>query len=943
MIKNYKVLLVASGVLATALPALAQAPAEGTASSVAMAAMSGTIQTELGIPLAGATVAVLHLPTGIRRTFNVGETGKFELLGLIPGGPYIVQVTQAGYRPQLISNLFLKAKAPVTFAFTLVPATVVVGTRRADRTGLESAVPVDVVDMRELTLTAPRTDVTQLLTYVVPSFNSNRETSADGADHVDASSLRGLGPDQMLVLVNGHRRHSSALINLLGSRGIGTSTTDLNTLPANALDQVEILRDGAAAQYGSDAIAGVMNFNLKSDNHGGNILVNNGIHSSGFGYNTTVSLNKGLKLGEKGFLNVTAEVDYRGRTTSSDYTRDLTSWPIFSDNQAREDSFLLANKKTQKDYRQLNGDAQILNVRTVYNAGIQLSSKVRFYSFGTYNFRRGRAVAPWVLPSTNPLDLTDRPGFSLGYQPDINTHINDGSAVLGFDLKLGRWALDLSQSIGSNRLRYDGSNTINPTMGPNSPTTFDDGGLQFTQAVTNATLTRLFDKVLAGTNVAVGTEFRNDRYTIVAGQPESYLAYPGAPVGTSGGAQGFIGFDPTSATASSRQNVAAFLDVEADVVKRWTVGGAVRYENYSDFAAATVFKATTRVQATKFLAVRGGYNTGFRAPSQQQRTYRQLTLLPTASSGTVYSAIFNNGSAIANAAGIESLTPEHSRNLSAGLVLTPAKNLVLTADAYQIDIDNRISLTNEFDVTSVPAIQQALVAQSQADITTVQFFANALNTRTRGLDVVSSYNTTLGRGSLRLTAAANFNETKLIGDVKAPAAFTSRQTDNLPGNDFIGQRQLSMITTGSPKNKVFGSATYEQGRFGATVRYTRFGEVSMYDFNFDALEEGTYYLTFRPKSVTDLILTYKPAKGFLLALGAQNIFNVLPDNTSQAALNGHPPVGFSSYAAYNAYFLQTHGYANNLPYDHDILPYHAVQMGANGAFFYLKASYSLGQ
>lgn len=907
-----------------------------------MATVSGSIHNEKGEVAPGTTVATLHLPTGLRRTVQADAQGNFDLQGLIPGGPYVVQVTREGYRPQLISNLFIKAGQPVRFEFALVPATVAVGTRRADRTVLESAVPVDVVDMRELTLTAPRTDVTQLLTYVVPSFNSNRETSADGADHVDASNLRGLGPDQMLVLVNGHRRHSSALINLLGSRGIGTSTTDLNTLPANALDQVEVLRDGAAAQYGSDAIAGVMNFNLKSDNHGGNILVNNGVHSSGYGYNTTVSLNKGLKLGPKGFLNLTGEVDYRGRTTSRDYTRDLNSWPIFSSEPAREDSFLLANHKTQKDYRQLNGDAQVLNVRAVYNAGVQLSEKARLYSFGTYNFRRGRAVAPWVLPSFNPLDLTTRPGYSLGYQPDINTRIHDGAAVLGLDLKLGRWTLDLSQSIGTNRMRYDGSNTLNPTMGLASPTSFDNGGLQFTQAVSNATLTRLFDKVLAGTNVAVGTEFRNDHYAIVAGQPESYLAYPGAPVGTSGGAQGFIGFDPSSAVAESRQNLAAFLDVEADIVKRWTVGGAVRYENYSDFDAATVFKLNTRVQAANFLALRGGYNTGFRAPSQQQRTYRQLTLLPTVANGTVYSAIFNNGSAIANAAGIERLTPERSRNLSAGLVLTPVKDLIFTADAYQIDIDNRISLTNEFDVTTVPAIQAALAAQSQADITTVQFFANALSTRTRGLDLVGSYHATVGRGTLRLTAAANFNETTLRGQLQVPAAFADRQADNLPGNDFIGQRQLSLITSGNPKSKIFTSASFEQGRLGATVRYTRFGEVSFYDFNFSSLDEGSYFFVFRPKSVTDVILTYKPAKGVLLALGAQNIFNVLTDNTMQAAANGHPPVGFSSSAAYDAYFLKTYGTPNYQPYDHDILPYQSMQMGANGAFFYLKASYSLG-
>lgn len=942
MNNKYITLLVAVAIVALSRPALAQGPNSGAASGVAMASMGGTIVTEQRNVPVTSTITVLHLPSGIRRTVVADGKGSFALEGLIPGGPYIVQIVQAGYRPQVLTNLFLKAGQTTQLELKLVPATVAVGTRRTDRTVLESAVPVDVVDMRELTLTAPQTDVTQLLTYVVPSFNSNRESLSDGADHVDSGNLRGLGPDQMLVLVNGHRRHSSALVNLLGTRGVGTSTVDLNTLPANALDQVEILRDGAAAQYGSDAIAGVMNITLKNDNHGGSILVNNGVYGSGWGYNPTVSVNKGLRLGEKGFLNVTVEGDLRGRTSSSSYTRDLNSWPIYSSNQAREDSFLLANHKTEKDYRQLNGDAQVLNLRGVYNAGVQLSEKAKLYSFGTYNFRRGRAVGLWRLPSSSALSLIDRPGFDLGYQPGINTRINDAAGVLGLDVKLGKWALDLSQSIGTNRMMYDGSNTINPTLGANSPTTFRDGGLQFVQAVSNATLNRLFDKALAGTNVALGAEFRNDYYKIFAGQPESYLAYPGAPVGTLGGAQGFIGFDPTSAVAGSRQNVAAFLDVEADIVKRWTVGGAVRFENYSDFNANVVYKLNTRVQVAKWLAVRGGFNTGFRAPSQQQRLYRQLTLLPTSAAGTVYSAIFNNGSAIAQAAGIQNLTPEHSRNFSAGLVLTPVKNLSFTADAYQIDIDNRISLTNEFEVASVPALQQALAAQGQDNITTAQFFANALNTRTQGLDLVGSYTAPLGRGSLRLTAAANFNQTKLNGEVNVPAAFASRQNDGIAGNDFIGQRQLSLITTGSPKSKIFASASYEQGRLGGTVRYTRFGQVSFYDYNFDGFDEGAYFFTFRPKSVVDLIATYRPAKGILLAAGVQNLFNTLTDNISQAAQNGHPPVGFATMADYNAYFQRQNGYPSYTPYDHDVVPHQAVQMGANGTFFYLKASYSFG-
>lgn len=282
--------------------------------------------------------------------------------------------------------------------------------------------------------------------------------------------------------------------------------------------------------------------------------------------------------------------------------------------------------------------------------------------------------------------------------------------MLGLDLRLGRWAVDLSQSAAANRLRYDLRNTLNPSLGNASPTAFEAGGLQLTQFVSNATLTRLFDKVLAGTNVALGGEFRTDAYRIFAGEEASCRDYERGQKGASGGSQGFIGFDPASAVAGTgrRRNAAAFLDVEADVTKRWTVGGAVRFENYSNFGSAFIYKANTRLRLARWLAARAGYNTGFRAPSQGQQVNSQLTLLPTAG-GTTYSGIYNNQSPIARAAGLGGLRAETSRNLSAGLVLTPAKDLTLTADAYQIDIDDRISLTNVFSEGIAPSLAAGLL------------------------------------------------------------------------------------------------------------------------------------------------------------------------------------------------------------------------------------------
>ncbi|WP_171025557.1 TonB-dependent receptor [Hymenobacter jeollabukensis] len=907
------------------------------------ASLSGTVKSDKDELVVSASVVAIHMPTGIRRTSTTDAFGNFSIPDMLPGGPFTLQILQSGFRTQVLTNVFLTAEKPTQLEFTLVPEVVAVGTRRSDRTLLESAVPVDVIDMRELALTAPQTDLTQALHYAVPSFNSTRQTSADGADHIDPISLRGLAPDQALVLINGKRYHTTGLINLLGSRGVGSVNYDLNAFGSNALDRVEILRDGAAAQYGSDAIAGVINLNLKSDNHGGNALLSTGVTSQGDGFTSLLSLNRGVQLGKKGFLNVTAEADYRGATTRGTAQRDIRSWPVFSYDAQEEADQLAASGKSYNDFRQVNGDAKIHNLRGSYNLSVPLSAtsdKNRFYSFGGYNWRRGQAVAPWVLPASADVDIVESI-YPYGYQPHINTHVQDGSAVAGFTFGLGQWSLDVSHVLGANRMRYDLSNSLNSSLGAASPRSFEAGGFQFVQNVSNVTMNRLFPKVLAGTNVAFGGEFRADHYEIVAGEEASWKDYGRGKVGASAGSQGFIGFDPTSAVTGNRTNVGAFLDVEADVTKRWTVGTALRYENYSDFGSAFIYKGSTRLQLAKKIALRAAYNTGFRAPALQQVLYRQLTLLPT-SNGNVYSGIFNNQSDVARAAGIGRLRPEKSRNVSAGLVLMPSPKFTFTADAYQIDIDDRIILSGIFgnDTTGTRAAFNEALVRANAD--NAQFFTNAVDTRTRGLDLVATYRNSLGRGTLHVSLAANFNQTS-IRALKVPAAFQPLQTDNIPGNDYIDQRQLSLIETGNPHTKIILNTGYEIGKFNVLLRNLYFGSVHTYDFNFDPLDEGSVYMSFRPKTSTDLMLTFKPTKAVMLTAGVNNLLNVYPDDVYTATYkNGRPPVGFKSFDQFNTYFENKYGRPSNLPYDFDILPYQSQQMSFNGRFFYLKAAYNIG-
>jgi len=336
-----------------------------------------------GVAQVGAVATLYYLPTGTRRTAVANDNGRFVFTGLVAGGPYIVQVQQPGFRPQNITNVYLKADEPTELAISLNPATVAVGTRRDDRTALESAVPVDVVDVAALLPHVPQTDLTQLLQYTVPAFNSTRQTGAGGSDHVDPASLRGLGTDQLLVLVNGKRRHTTALVNLLSNIGLGSVGTDLNTLSSLGVERVEVLRDGAAAQYGSDAIAGVMNIRLKSDNRAGSVLLNTGLTSEGDGLATLLGVNKGFRLGQKGFLNLTADADYRDRTTRG-YARNPLVTPVFvANNPVREQKALTAAGKTYDDYVQHNGDARVRNVRGLLNArsaGILRLRQLRFPS-----------------------------------------------------------------------------------------------------------------------------------------------------------------------------------------------------------------------------------------------------------------------------------------------------------------------------------------------------------------------------------------------------------------------------------------------------------------------------------------------------------------------------------------------------------------------------------
>ena len=392
----------------------------------------------------------------------------------------------------------------------------------------------------------------------------------------------------------------------------------------------------------------------------------------------------------------------------------------------------------------------------------------------------------------------------------------------------------------------------------------------------------------------------------------------------------------------NRTNVGAFLDVDADITKRWSVSGALRYENYSSFGSAFIYKATTRVKVTDFLAARGAFNTGFRAPSLQQVLYRQVTQRPGVT-GVTYDGIFNNQDPLRAAVGVPELFAEKSINYSAGLVLTPASAFSLTADVYQIDINDRITLSGLLRKQSFGINAKLKQDFANARVDAARFFTNDLDTRTQGLDLVANYRHALGRGQLAVSAAANFTHTRTLRQ-NVPVNFRSLQEDDDPTTNYIDPRQLSLIETGNPASKILLGLNYTRGKLGLGLRNTYFGKVSYYDtapdptvYNF-----GGYLLMFKPRVVTDLLVSYQVIKALSLTLGAQNLLNVKPNTLDEAASNGVAPGSFGSRASFEQYFQNRFGYASPFPTNRDVYPYAPVQMGYSGAFLYLKAVYNFG-
>ncbi len=834
------------------------------------------------------------------------------------------------------------------------PQITVIGTRNASRTKLQSAVPVDVIQVAAMANQVGQTGLNQLLTYATPSFQSSRQTVADGTDHIDPAQLRGLGSDQILVLVNGKRRHQSALVNVNGTVNRGQVGTDLDAIPISAIDRVEVLRDGAAAQYGSDAIAGVINIILKSstNNLTGNVLFGENVSSYEKDYafnkltNTTpnktnvrdganflVGLNYGINLNNRGFINLTGEYSLREATNrTGTYTGAV--YPNVG-GLNKDDSILNARNLTRDDFDMRIGNSKISTGSFVLNAGYSLSDRWNVKVFGTYNQKNGEAAGFYRYPSGIPAAaaIYASPALALypdGFLPLIKTNIGDYYLSAGLDGKLGQWNASLSNTIGINRINYTVDHSVNYSqfaVSAEPPTTFDAGGMQLLQNTINADFSRNF-KWLYGLNIAYGAEFRIDQYAQHAGEEASYKNY-NTSSGAAAGAQVFAGFVPDYAKKHSRSNLGAYLDLEQDFTKNWMLEFALRFENYSDFGNTLNYKLATTYKLGNNFLIRGAVSTGFRAPSMQQKYYSKTnTLFVSTPSGLqpTESGTFTNDSRPAEILGIPKLTEETSQNYSVGFTATPVRGLEISIDGYWININNRIILTNNFNGGTDTVLTKLL---KDNGATTANFFANAIDTRSRGLEGVISYSANMGNaGRFRFLLSATFikNEVRKGADGKPIINASEVLINSGQIGNYFNREDQSRIEVVSPSSKGNFMVNYNYRRFGAMLRFAYFGQAVYLDPTIDPSNPASFPLntftgqkqtldqTFSPKTTTDFSLSYDLTRYFTLTVGATNIFDIYPDQ-------------------------QTH--SGNVSLGRFIYSRRVEQMGYNGRFVFTRLSFNI--
>ena len=992
--------------------------------------IKGRVLDESGQPLPGVTIIVKGsnkgTTTDIDGNFTIsadlGATLQFSYVGL---KTQEIKITGKTINVTLIGN-----------GETLQDV-VVLGSRSAPRTVTESAVPIDIISMKEIASQGAQVNLNQILNMVAPSFTSNTATVADGTDHIDPAQLRGLGPDQVLVLVNGKRRHTSSLVNINGSPGRGAVGTDLNAIPAFAIDKIEVLRDGASAQYGSDAIAGVININVKKATNKFDIALFSGSHftkgandhrGGNDGNNAQIDLNYGTSLGKnKSFINATASFQVRGQTSrAKDATGTLFSAfnaveqraiesgsninALFGNinNTPNSDQILsliksnvptyfspaqqlaISNASTigamqtalnfdatdgELAYRKLNrsnfnmkvGQSSLQSAQFFVNAAYPINENLELYAFGGTSYRAGEAAGFYRRPNQSRGYTGLYPN---GFLPEIHSTISDVSAAAGLRGKIFEsWNFDLSNTFGKNAFDYNIQNTSNATLRENSPTEFDAGGLAFSQNTTNFDINKKFDKL----NVAFGAEFRHENFQINAGQPESYntydingnvvtaatpnnikvssFYYTGSNAGElrSGGSQVFPGFKPANTVDKGRSSGAVYADLEYDVTEKWLLNGAIRYENYSDFGGTTNFKLASRYKLTDNVNIRGAVSTGFTAPSLHQ-IYFNSTATQFVGGVPFEVGTFSNDSPAAKLLGIPQLKQEESQSASIGFTAKiPEAKITLTADAYIVKINDRVVLTDQFSKPGGTPVAGSAAAQlnalfDSANATAATFFANAIDTQSKGIDVVISHKGIIGNGlTLKTDLSGTISDTRRVGAIKASPILEA----NGQINRYYSETSRVYLEEAVPRVKANLTNSLSVKKFDFFLRNVFFGAVTdpnTVDANGDGKIDGaiingqvveTEHPVWGGKVITDLSIAYNFTKSAKIVVGANNILDIYPDTNFGPTTAIRPRLvnGAIDYTAAPTTIDLSN--SNQFTYSRNV-----SQFGQNGRFVFARLSFS---
>ena len=902
--------------------------------------IKGVVSDSKGNALEGVTIKVVA-------SKNVTTSNKNGSFTIVANTNDVIEFSSIGFESKKQLAVDGSMNIILTASTSDLQDVILVGSRGNGRAKLESPVPVDVIKISEVAINTARMDLTSSLNYAAPSFNYNKQSGADGADHVDIGTLRGLGPDQTLVLINGKRRHSTALVGLFGTRGRGNSGVDLNGFSQASVDRIEILRDGASAQYGSDAIAGVMNVILKKNTNEWNIITGlAGYYDKKFntnqfkdnkdylygnpidGVTSAIQANRGFDLGKKGgFINLSFDVLDQGKTFRQAASSDIADKDGLPTNT----------------WRQGFGDGSLTSYGAMMNLELPLGDNIKFYAFGGMNNKKSDAYAytrnwsarPTRFPVNKDGSLIFVPEimFQSGsgdtsFNPRIQAEIQDISMVTGFskDNKNG-WNWDFSNSFGYNDFHYYGAGTFNASdIGNVTKTNFDDGGFNFLQNTTNFDLSKQYGTVNnGGLRVAYGAELRYEAYRINRGEVASYKAYPNTfGLEQAPGAQGFPGFSPDDEVDANRMVTGMYGDLEYTPSDAFLLTGAVRVENYSDFGSVSTFKTSFRYKLTNNFNLRGSFSTGYRAPSLQQK-YFSNTLTSFSNGGLVQSRVANNDDPITRLAGIPKLKQETSNNMSLGFSWKPMQGLSVTVDGYQIKMKDRVVLSGLFSAED-ESLPTALTDKLNGlGVATAQFFANAVNTTNSGVDIVVDYQKKISATEkLKFLLVGNLQRIE-IDAINVPDALSTTEYN---ANTFFNDREKYFLKASAPASKFSFSTEYTKKKVSIGARVTYFGKLTLTGFGYNGdginpevpsdADENVLLpelFNYSGKFATDIYSNIQLSKKVNFIFGADNIFNV------------HPDFAVNPQAKYWAGDNETGG------------PWDGVQMGYNGLRLFTKLAF----